>query len=351
MNFADAAIVIAAYFIGAAPFSVWISRAFGMDDPRAFGSGNPGATNVARRNKTAGLLTLFADAGKGFLPVFFIADAGVAAAAGMAAITGHVFSIFLRLRGGKGVATALGVFCALHWPAGVAALSAWALIFALFRISSLASLAAMGVAAVMTAFVGGATAVAGIAAAALVIFRHHRNIADLARGREQGFGNTRRRRRSFAIRMLIASLALAGVLAAIGFAHDYPQTRRQIDLIRHGNIIAVERPWIAVFFFLNEAGSGIKYMVTGNEKYMRHYPSAAYLLEQRLARANKKQWLQWELLAMQYRRGDGVAQNNTLALAWMRRARDNAPAVGRARLAAVILKWEATDAASSAQKL
>ncbi len=290
MNFADVAVVVAAYFLGAAPFSVWISRAFGLGDPRAFGSGNPGATNVARRNKTAAFLALFADAGKGFLPAFFAADAIVAAAAGIAAIVGHVFSVFLRMRGGKGVATALGAFCAWHWPAGIAALAAWALLFAIFRISSLASLAAMCVAAGLTALAGGPPAVAGIIAAALVIFRHRRNIADLARGRERGFGGGGGRRggKSFLVRMLIASFALTGVLLTLGFAHDYPLTRRQIDLIRGGDVVAAERPWIATFYFLNEAGDGIKYMLTGDEKYMRHYPSEMYLLERRIARAKKE---------------------------------------------------------------
>ncbi|MGI9297250.1 MAG: hypothetical protein ACR2QC_05045, partial [Gammaproteobacteria bacterium] len=151
-----------------------------------------------------------------------------------------------------------------------------------------ASLAAMCVAAGLTALAGGPPAVAGIIAAALVIFRHRRNIADLARGRERGFGGGRRRGKSFLVRMLIASFALSGVLLTLGFAHDYPLTRRQIDLIRGGDSIAAARPWIATFYFLNEAGDGIKYMLTGDEKYMRHYPSAAYLWERRIARAKKE---------------------------------------------------------------
>ena len=346
MNFADAAFVAAAYFLGAAPFSVFISRAFGLGDPRAFGSGNPGATNVARRNKAAALLTLLADAGKGFLPVYFAADALVAAAAGLAAVVGHVFSVFLRLRGGKGVATALGAFCAWHWPAGLAGLAAWALMFALFRISSVSSLTALVVAAAGGALAGGPAGAAGVAAALLSVFRHRRNIADLARGRERGFGGGGRRRgRSFAARMLVAFFALAGVLTVVGYAHDYPLTRRQVDLIRSGDAIAANRPWIAVFFFLNEAGDGMKYMLTGNEKYMRHYPSTAYLLERQRARAENNRWRQQEWLAMRYRSGDGVLQNDALALSLMRRARKNAPADGRARLAAVIREWENADAA------
>lgn len=353
MNFAaDAAVVVAAYFLGAAPFSVWISRAFGLGDPRAFGSGNPGATNVARRNKFAALLALFADAGKGFLPVFFAADAVVAAAAGVAAVVGHIFSVFLRLRGGKGVATALGVFCALYWPAGVAALAAWIVMFATFRISSLASLAAMCVAAGAILLADGAIAAAGVFAAILVIFRHRGNIADLMRGRERGFGGGQRRGEDkFLARMLIASVALGGVLTTLGFAHDYPVTRRQIDKIRNGDIIAVERPWIATFFFLNEAGDGMKYMFTGDRKYMRFYPSETYLLERRLARAEKNQWRILEGIAMRYRRGEGVSQNNAQALLWMRRARDIAPAAGRARLAALVRQWESADDAAMAQKL
>lgn len=284
MNAGDAALVVAAYFLGAAPFSVLFSRAFGLDDPRAFGSGNPGATNVARRNKPAALLTLCADIGKGALPPLLAADAAVAAAAGVAAILGHVFSVFLRFSGGKGVATALGAFAGWYWPAAVAAAAAWILLFAVFRVSSAASVFAVVVAAgVVAAFSDAPIVAAGIAAAALVIFRHRRNIADLSRGRERAFGKTGGAPPR-AVRLIVASLSLAGVLLAAAVAHDYPVTRRQIDLIRSGDQNATERPWIAVFFFFNEAGSGLKYLLTGNEKHMRHYPTTAFIKEKRLAR-------------------------------------------------------------------
>ena len=341
MNWIDILFVAAAYCLGAAPFSVWISRAFGAGDPREFGSGNPGATNVARRSKPAAILALLADGGKGFLPAFFAADAVVAAAAAAAAIVGHVFSIFLRFRGGKGVATALGAFLALHWPAGVAALAAWGVLFAVFRISSVSSLSAMCVAAAMTVVGGGpAAGAAGVFAAVLVIVRHRRNIADLTKGKERGFGGAGVRKNSLVARMLIASLALAGVLIVLGFAHDYSATRAQIDLIRQGDQRSVERPWIAAFYFLNEAGDGMKYMLTGNDKYMWHYPTAAYLLERELQNADRNRWRIMEHLAIRYRNGDGVLQNNAIALHWLRRTRETAPAAEHARLAAAIRQWE-----------
>ncbi|MGU9951135.1 MAG: glycerol-3-phosphate 1-O-acyltransferase PlsY [Gammaproteobacteria bacterium WSBS_2016_MAG_OTU1] len=189
-----ASIVAVAYLSGALPFSVIIARVFGLADPRTVGSGNPGATNIARSNKAAAALTLCGDVGKGFLPVYlvniFTDNMALVAAAGAAAVVGHVSSLFLRFGGGKGVATALGVFFGWHAAAGMVALLAWALMFALFRISSLSSIAAMLCAVValwwwsppLLAVVGGGVAT-------LVIGRHHRNIVDLLRRREKKFGS------------------------------------------------------------------------------------------------------------------------------------------------------------------
>ena len=345
MNGGDIVLIVAAYFLGAVPFSVLFARAFGLPDPRDFGSGNPGATNIARRHKPAALLTLLADAGKGALPVLFAADATVAAAAGFAAVCGHIFSIFLRLRGGKGVATLLGAFLAWYFPAGVVAGAAWILMFALFRISSAASVTAAAAGAATILFAEIPIAIAGVAAAILVIFRHRRNLADLAHGRENGFGKRARRDWRFVARILVATVSLASVLTILGYVHDYSVTRRQIDLIRTGDTIAVERPWIAVFFFFNEAGSGLKYMLTGNEKHMRHYPTNAYLWEKRLDQMQRNLWRTQERVARRYR-ADNTAQSRPRALSVMRLAAKNAPAENRARLAAVIRRWEAEDAAA-----
>lgn len=184
-----ATVIVAAYFLGAVPFAVVIARVFGVPDPRHYGSGNPGATNVARSgNKAATVLTLLADFGKGAVLVVLADSSIMAALAGGMAVVGHVFSIFLRFKGGKGVATALGVFCAWYWLAGIVSLVAWALVFVLCRTSALASIAAMLTGVVMlimwTPLI---IAWAGCGVAALVIVRHWRNIADLLRGRERSF--------------------------------------------------------------------------------------------------------------------------------------------------------------------
>ena len=187
--------VVAAYLSGALPFSLLAARVFGLPDPRTFGSGNPGATNIARRHKTAALLTLLGDIAKGWLPaaaaMHFLGEEkiGLTAAVGIAAVAGHVFSIFLRFRGGKGVATALGVFLGWHWPIAAAAAAMWALMFACFRISSLASLSAMAAAVVALLLLSPPPLVlAGAVITAAVAARHRQNIAALLRRQENQFG-------------------------------------------------------------------------------------------------------------------------------------------------------------------
>ena len=276
MNFTDFGVIIGAYFLGALPFSVWFSRAFKLPDPRDTGSGNPGATNVARSNKVAAFLTLLADAGKGFVPVWFL-DGETAAAAGVAAVMGHIFSVFLRFRGGKGVATALGVFVAWSGGAGIAAAAVWMLVFATCRISSVASVAAITAATIAMGAVESPFPLAAAVIGILVVARHHQNIVNVWRGHEKGFNSTVRHSSSSPLRMMLAAVILAGVVFSLAAVHDYPTTRNQISKIREGDENAVARPWIAVFFFFNEAGDGIKYWLTGNKKYMRHYPNAEYL--------------------------------------------------------------------------
>src|SRR5512146_2032679 len=123
-------LVLLAYLIGSLPFAVIVSRAFGLADPRSFGSGNPGATNVLRSgNKLAALLTLFGDGAKGWLAVWAARGLGVDAVdvawVALAVFCGHVFSMFLRFKGGKGVATAAGVMLGLDPWLGLAALATW----------------------------------------------------------------------------------------------------------------------------------------------------------------------------------------------------------------------------------
>ncbi|MDD5250060.1 MAG: glycerol-3-phosphate 1-O-acyltransferase PlsY [Rhodocyclaceae bacterium] len=182
------------YLLGSLPFAVLVSKAFGLPDPRSFGSKNPGATNVLRSgNKAAALLTLLGDAAKGWLAMWLAgllgADAIGIAAAGLAAFLGHIFPLFLGFRGGKGVATALGVLAGFSgWLALVCALT-WVAAAALFRYSSLAALAAAAVAPFAAwGIVGGEVAVAVAVMSVLLFWRHRENIRKLLAGTESRIG-------------------------------------------------------------------------------------------------------------------------------------------------------------------
>lgn len=191
--------VIAAYLLGSISFAVVTSRAFGIADPRTYGSGNPGATNVLRSGKkAAAALTLLGDAAKGWVAValamhFATPDAqGVllVALVFLAVFLGHVFPIFFRFKGGKGVATALGVLLALNVWLGLAALATWLLTAAVFRLSSLAALMA-AIGAPIYAMLLGLPSVWVLACAImsmLLIWRHKSNIQNLLAGRESRIG-------------------------------------------------------------------------------------------------------------------------------------------------------------------
>ena len=183
------------YLLGSLPFAVIVSRAFGLADPRTFGSGNPGATNVLRTgNKLAALLTLLGDAAKGWLAMLLAgllgADATTAAIAGVAAFLGHVFPVFLRFRGGKGVATALGVLIGLDGLLAALVAATWLAVAAVTRYSSLAAVAAACVAPTLTLqkFGIGTISTAVIGMCLLLLWRHRSNIANLAAGTEGGIG-------------------------------------------------------------------------------------------------------------------------------------------------------------------
>jgi glycerol-3-phosphate acyltransferase PlsY len=144
-----AAATVAAYLIGSLSFAVIVSRLMGLNDPRTYGSGNPGATNVLRSgNKAAAVLTLLLDALKGFLPVWLVAQfggrfglgEGSVALVGIAAFVGHLWPVFFRFEGGKGVATAAGVLLGINWMLGLATLATWLIVAFFFRYSSLAAL-------------------------------------------------------------------------------------------------------------------------------------------------------------------------------------------------------------------
>jgi glycerol-3-phosphate acyltransferase PlsY len=175
-----------AYLVGSVPFAVVVSRAMGLPDPRGFGSGNPGATNVMRTgSRTAAALTLLGDAGKGAVAVLAGRLAGLDADAlalcGAAAFAGHVFSVFLGFRGGKGVATAAGVLLALDPTLGGLVCAVWLAAFLPLRVSAVGALAA-GIAAPLIAWgmLGAGVPLAAITAmSGVMLARHHGNFRQL----------------------------------------------------------------------------------------------------------------------------------------------------------------------------
>lgn len=181
------------YLLGSVPFGLVITRALGLGDLRQIGSGNIGATNVLRTgNKGAALATLLLDSGKGAIAVLLARHFGGEASAilaGGAAFLGHCFPIWLRFKGGKGVATFLGTVIALNWPLGLIACATWALTAAITRISSLSALLAAALAPVF-AWTLGRTDIAAVAAfmAVLIFIRHHANISRLLAGTEPRIG-------------------------------------------------------------------------------------------------------------------------------------------------------------------
>jgi glycerol-3-phosphate acyltransferase PlsY len=197
------ALALVAYLLGSISFALIMARAFGLPDPRGYGSGNPGATNVLRSgNKAAAALTLLGDAGKGWLAVFLaqrFAEPGAveltSAVAALAVALGHMYPLFLHFRGGKGVSTALGVLAALDFWLALGALAVWLLVALRSRTSSLAALASAAVAPGLSFLFYGLGALAlepAIAVtliAALLVWRHRTNIRNLLAGTESRLGS------------------------------------------------------------------------------------------------------------------------------------------------------------------
>ncbi len=199
---------VAAYLLGSLSFAVIVTRVMGLSDPRTYGSKNPGATNVLRSgSKVAAVVTLLLDAVKGWLPVVLVhwfgkpygLEEGTIALVGLAAFLGHLWPVFFRFQGGKGVATALGVLVGINAWLGLATAVTWLLIAVFFRYSSLASLVAAVFAPVFYLLVDGAVwyAEQSIAAAIavmamLLVWRHRENIKRLLEGKESKLGKSKK---------------------------------------------------------------------------------------------------------------------------------------------------------------
>lgn len=208
MNLASVVATLAAYLIGSLSFAVIVSRAMGLSDPRTYGSGNPGATNVLRSgSKPAAIVTLLLDAAKGWLPVMLVKwfgpawdlSEGTQALAGLAAFLGHLYPVFFAFKGGKGVATAVGVLLAFEPLLALATLVTFAIIVFFSRYVSLASMVAavfapayylIGDGVAWTA--SGAKTLALIAMGLLLIWRHRENIQRLRAGTESKLGQKKK---------------------------------------------------------------------------------------------------------------------------------------------------------------
>ena len=196
---ASLGLAVAAYLIGSVSFAVVTSKVFGLPDPHSYGSGNPGATNVLRTgNKVAALVTLIGDGAKGWFAVWLAQTLGpglgaaewTVPAAALAVFVGHVFPVFHRFQGGKGVATGAGIVLALHWPLGVGLAVLWLVMAFGFKISSLAALTAATLMPIGAFWVFGntLTAWALVPIALLLIWRHKANIQQLLEGKETTIG-------------------------------------------------------------------------------------------------------------------------------------------------------------------
>ncbi len=223
-----AAATLAGYLIGSLSFAVIVSRAMGLNDPRTYGSGNPGATNVLRSgNRTAAVLTLLFDALKGFVPVFLVSQfgarfglgEGTVAMVGLAAFLGHLWPVFFKFAGGKGVATAAGVLLGINPWLGLATLATWILIAFFFRYSSLAAI----VSAVFAPFYqlliwgSGPEAIAVTVMGLLLLWRHAANIRKLFNGTESKLGQK----------------AKASPAPAASHAHAHPHAHGKHDHKHH----------------------------------------------------------------------------------------------------------------------
>jgi len=201
--------VLLGYLIGSLSFAIIVSRVMGLNDPRTFGSKNPGATNVLRSgSKTAAVVTLLLDACKGWLPVMLVKwygkpyglEEGTVAMVGLAAFVGHLYPVFFKFIGGKGGATALGVLLGISWILGLAVAATWLLMVYLFRYSSLATLTVAVLTPAYYIFGDGtvwymnkAVLLSLSLISLFLIYRHAQNIGRLTKGTESRWGKKSRR--------------------------------------------------------------------------------------------------------------------------------------------------------------
>ena len=228
---AAAAAIVAAYLVGSLSFAVIVSRAMGLADPRSYGSGNPGATNVLRSgSRAAAVATLALDALKGYLPVLLALVLGprfglgetTVALVGLAAFVGHLWPVFFRFRGGKGVATAAGVLLALNPWLGAATLVTWVVIAAFFRYASLAAIVAAAFAVFYQLLIWGVEpALLAVAPmSVLLVWRHEANIRKLLAGTDSRIGHKAGGART------VAPAPAAGHRHAHGHKHHAKKARR-----------------------------------------------------------------------------------------------------------------------------
>ncbi len=185
----ELAALIVGYLCGSIPFGLVLAKAAGLGDVRKIGSGNIGATNVLRTgSKKIAALTLLCDGMKGAIPVLLLGYFGneqVAIIAGLAALAGHIFPVWLKFRGGKGVATSIGVLTALYWQLGFLFIAVWLIVAFLFRISSLSALIASALSPVFAFMLGGRElAIPAVLIGATIWIMHRPNIIRLLKGQE-----------------------------------------------------------------------------------------------------------------------------------------------------------------------
>lgn len=187
------ALLVVAYLLGSVCSAIIVCKLLRLPDPRTQGSNNPGATNVMRiGGKKAAIITLAGDMLKG-VPLVLLAQylhltPDLISAIGLAAFLGHLYPVYFKFEGGKGVATALGVLLALYWPLGLGVIGVWLTVFAVFRISSLSSLLAFTVAPIAAWFICPSYMLGIFGMSVLLIARHKQNIKALLKGEERKFG-------------------------------------------------------------------------------------------------------------------------------------------------------------------